>query len=285
MPSGVYVKKERQVQCEKCEQIFYSNANYVKYCEDCRKEQRKIYKQRWRDDNQAHGKAYQQRPEVKKRLKKALKIYNEKYPEKKKANQKKYRDSHQEEIKAEQKLYNQHPEVKEKARIRSSNYRKKNHDACIESTKKWRLNNKQARKEYAQKYYQENKKAIRVKKRPYFREYIKERTKTDPQFHLNKVIHTAIYQSLKGKKVGRHWEDLVGYTLQDLMQHLENQFENWMNWENYGLWHVDHIKPKSLFSYILPEDPEFKECWALDNLQPLERMENIYKSNFYEELI
>jgi hypothetical protein len=30
-----------------------------------------------------------------------------------------------------------------------------------------------------------------------------------------------------------------------------------------------------------PEDPEFKECWALENLQPLEAMENIDKGYNY----
>jgi len=43
-----------------------------------------------------------------------------------------------------------------------------------------------------------------------------------------------IRHSLKGKKAGRRWEKLVGYTLEDLREHLESQFDNKMNWENYG---------------------------------------------------
>lgn len=86
---------------------------------------------------------------------------------------------------------------------------------------------------------------------------------------LNHSMSTAINTSLKGNKNGRHWEDLVGYKLQDLKQHLEFQFKPKMSWNNYGEWHIDHIKPKSLFNFEKPEDKEFKECWSLKNLQPL----------------
>jgi len=65
-----------------------------------------------------------------------------------------------------------------------------------------------------------------------------------------------IYQSLRGIKAGRRWESLVGYVLKDLMEHLESQFDDKMNWDNYGTyWHVDHIRPRSLFKYTSPDDP------------------------------
>jgi hypothetical protein len=56
-----------------------------------------------------------------------------------------------------------------------------------------------------------------------------------------------------------------------------------MNWDNWGSgkgkWNIDHRKPDSLFNYKSIEDEEFQECWALSNLQPLDAMENIKKSN------
>jgi hypothetical protein len=79
---------------------------------------------------------------------------------------------------------------------------------------------------------------------------------------------------------GRHWESLVSYNLNDLVKHLEKQFDDKMNWENYGsYWHIDHIKPKSLFKYVYPEDEDFKKCWSLENLQPLEKIANMRKKN------
>ena len=65
------------------------------------------------------------------------------------------------------------------------------------------------------------------------------------------------------------------------MEHLEKLFETWMTWGNYGKWHIDHIKPRSLFNYEKPEDKDFQECWALKNLQPLEASENLKKFNHY----
>ena len=103
----------------------------------------------------------------------------------------------------------------------------------------------------------------------------------DTKFRVDNVIGSSISTALKGKKDGRRWEILVGYTLDDLINHLEDNFEPWMNWSNYGEWHIDHIKPKSWFKYEYPEDEEFKICWSLNNLQPLKKEYNLRKNNRY----
>jgi 5-methylcytosine-specific restriction endonuclease McrA len=76
------------------------------------------------------------------------------------------------------------------------------------------------------------------------------------------------------------------YTLNQLVKHLESQFEPWMNWDNHGLydknrmtWQIDHIIPDSNFVYSSPTDNGFLNSWALSNLRPLESMANILKSN------
>lgn len=87
----------------------------------------------------------------------------------------------------------------------------------------------------------------------------------------------AIYYALKGNKKNRKWENLVGYTLQDLKDHIEKMFSDGMSWENIGEWHIDHIIPKSAFNYTEPEHIDFKRCWSLSNLQPLWAKENMSK--------
>ena len=77
--------------------------------------------------------------------------------------------------------------------------------------------------------------------------------------------------------------DILNYTVDDLKKHLESKFQPGMSWSNYGEWEIDHIKPDSLFKYNSTDDEEFKECWALDNLQPLWAKENRSKGNKYEE--
>ena len=114
------------------------------------------------------------------------------------------------------------------------------------------------------------------------RERFKKRYYSDKFFRISHVISSAIKQSLKSKKNGRHWENIVGYTTEKLVRHLEKQFDNEMSWENYGTyWHIDHIKPISLFNYDSYKDRDFLECWSLENLQPMEKILNIKKSNKY----
>ena len=65
------------------------------------------------------------------------------------------------------------------------------------------------------------------------------------------------------------------------MKHLESKFKEGMSWDNYGKggWEIDHIYPLSRFDIKSKEDPNFKKAWALSNLQPLWKQENIRKGN------
>jgi len=113
--------------------------------------------------------------------------------------------------------------------------------------------------------------------------YFQNRRRTDSKFHLDEIMSNAIKDALNGRKMWRGWEALVGYTTEDLSKHLEAQFDRCMSWSNHGsYWHIDHKRPKSWFKYKTSEEPEFRKCWALENLQPLEAKENISKLNRYE---
>ncbi|HLE87582.1 MAG TPA: hypothetical protein VI727_07935 [Candidatus Brocadiaceae bacterium] len=170
-------------------------------------------------------------------------------------------------------------------------------------SKEWVKANPEKRKEIQRKHYSANKenkkiyqrlwaknnpdkvKIIKEKERKkhieIYREYHKKlhcrRYKTDNKYRLNHLIRGAIHASLKGKKEGRHWEDIVGYTLSQLMVHLENNFKDGMNWDNQGKWHIDHKKPISSFKYHSYDDDEFRKCWTLTNLQPLWAHDNLTK--------
>jgi endogenous inhibitor of DNA gyrase (YacG/DUF329 family) len=104
-------------------------------------------------------------------------------------------------------------------------------------------------------------------------------------WHKNKMpdiqrrLHVNMRRSILYhiKKDRNSWINLVGYTKFDLMKHLEKQFTKGMNWNNYGKWHIDHIKPVTAFKFSSYHDKEFKECWSLNNLQPLWASDNIRK--------
>jgi len=74
--------------------------------------------------------------------------------------------------------------------------------------------------------------------------------------------------------------DFLPYTATQLRAHFEALFQPWMNWDNYGEWQIDHKKPCSLFDHTNPN--HIKECWALENLQPLSVADNMKKGSKYE---
>jgi hypothetical protein len=129
----------------------------------------------------------------------------------------------------------------------------------------YKIKNKERILEYHALYRQNNKSKIN--------EYNNKRRK-EPKHNLDRRMSQSIYFSLKHLKKGRKWEHLVGYTVEDLMAHLESLFVGGMNWENMGDWHIDHKVPKSLF-----KKEDFKKCWALENLQPLWAKDNWRKNN------
>lgn len=188
---------------------------------------------------------------------------------------------------------------------RTNEYYKKNKEYINERnrkyTKEWYRNNAESQRELARQRYKNNiekEKARRIKYREthleYFKEYnkkwrennpkysgtwTKNRRDKDPKFRLSKNISREIRKAIDINKNGRRWEDLLGYTLCDLVAHLEKQFKDDMSWGNYGKWHMDHVKPIDSFDFTSYNDPQFKECWSLANLQPLWAEENMKKSN------
>ena len=96
-------------------------------------------------------------------------------------------------------------------------------------------------------------------------------------------FNSSINKSLKGIKNGAHWETLAGYTCKELRIHLESLFTKGMSWDNYGKgkykWNIDHIIAKSKFNITSNTCQEFKDCWALLNLQPLWGVHNAGKKD------
>src|SRR3546814_16139410 len=54
-------------------------------------------------------------------------------------------------------------------------------------------------------------------------------------------------------------------------------------WDNRGEWHIDHIRPLCSFEFKSPDDPQFREAWALTNLRPLWARDNPRKGGRSEE--
>ena len=167
----------------------------------------------------------------------------------------------------------------EKRRERGRVYRENNPKKVKRSRKEWEKNNPDKNKENKKKWKEDNPEYYRE----YSREWGKERRKNDPMFALNQNISRGIRLSLRSKKNGAHWEDLVGWTVEECKAHLESLFTEGMTWNNYGngkyQWSLDHRIPISKWNITSVECQELKDCWSLDNLQPLWHTRNIEKGN------
>jgi hypothetical protein len=110
------------------------------------------------------------------------------------------------------------------------------------------------------------------------------RRNEDKEYKLRTNVSRAIRKMLSGKQKSGSCMTYLPFTLKQLKEHLESQFDEKMNWDNYGsYWDIDHIYPQSLLQYDSMQHENFFKTWKLENLQPLSKIENIKKSNKIED--
>jgi len=207
--------------------------------------------------------------------------HNEKYKNYVKQNQKK--------ISQRQKQWQKNN--REKIRLNSQNHRKKNIDVLKEKQKKYYWENKQKRLDNHKKWYDENreyainktlewqeKNKERINKNRNIRH--KERWEKDILYRIKMNMRNRIKHFIKSKnfdKIRNGTFNVVGINPEELKKHIEKQFKNGMNWENYGQkgWHIDHIIP---LSSAKTEEDVYRLC-EYTNLQPLWSHENYKKGN------
>jgi hypothetical protein len=197
---------------------------------------------------------------------------------------------------------------KECDKKRISGWRKDNPRKVQSYSKKWRDKNpeymKEYRKEnlerlisYEKEYYEENKIWISEKNKTYRKnneDEIKKRKKIyyeknkdiinkkqakkiqqDIQLRIKHSLRNRTRLAIKnGQKAGSAVRDL-GCSVEELKGHLEKKFRSGMTWDNYGEWHIDHIKPLSSFN--LTDREQFLRACHYTNLQPLWAEENLSK--------
>ena len=154
-------------------------------------------------------------------------------------------------------------------------YHKNNKDTLLKHSKIYNASHKKKRQLYDRIYYIKNKRKILDR----HNKYVFHKNSSDISFNLNRRMASGMRSAINQNKRGRNWEGLVGYTLDELKNHLESLFVNGMTWDIFleGKIHIDHIIPKVFWQYELPEDDEFKQCWCLANLQPLWAEDNLKK--------
>ena len=97
---------------------------------------------------------------------------------------------------------------------------------------------------------------------------------------LHRAVDGRVSNWAKGIVIKNNVWTYFNFTIEEFRERFESLFTKGMTWQNMGLWHIDHIKPKTSFNQEELADPtseDFKKCWALENLQPLWAKDNLKK--------
>jgi hypothetical protein len=182
-------------------------------------------------------------------------------PEKYKETIKKYLDANPHMTSTERsKKYRLSKEYREKEKIRIKEYNKKN---------------KEKREEYRKIYYQLNRDLLRKKNN----QYKIRRLKNDGFYRMKKNVRDRIRHFLVNENFSTRTKQIVGLDSKEFKSYIEQMFSEGMTWDNYGLWHLDHIKPLSLAK--TPQ--EVLDLNYYTNLQPLWAHDNLKKHNKYND--
>ena len=200
-----------------------------------------------------------------------------------------YRDGHKEERKAYTKANREH------LNEMHNKWRAKNYEHATATAKKWRDANRDKVRQNNNEWYHNskndpNKSIIKSKPRVLERQRIRRRDPNGwdntPMRKINHTFATQVRRSIRCfdtmKKSNKTFA-ILGFTKEELHNHLESLFKEGMTWDNISEWHIDHIRPVSSFNFDSTEHPDFKKCWALENLQPLWAKDNMSKGNKWEE--
>jgi hypothetical protein len=183
--------------------------------------------------------------------------------------------------------------ARELARKRAAHWRERDPEASKAAHRRYlEADGGKRNREKAMRFYYRNRKKQLAKRRAWEKanpkkhtaeklRWAKRRRDRDPIFRLTVNIRRRVSGVLSGQKNGRPTFKLLGYTPQQLRDHVEASFVPGMTWENYSEWHLDHVQPVAAFDFI--NDPDaVKKCWALPNLIPLWGRDNQEKASLWD---
>lgn len=153
--------------------------------------------------------------------------------------------------------------------------RRKEIDAAVKR-KRWANNPEYRRLVVEQRRLNRN--LNKEKTRAYARSYRRLR-RQNPGIRLKMNARSRFFKVMKKVKAVQttdSFNDFIGCSSAFLRQHIESQFEPWMNWDNYGPgWQMDHKIPLKFFDLF--DLDQAKSAFHFSNLKPVSAAYNASK--------
>lgn len=177
----------------------------------------------------------------------------------------------------------------EKRKANSAKWVEENRERSREIKAAWKKRNPETVNRHAREGARRNPEKVAARKKIYrqanphvAREYQRKRRAENVNQRVNDAMGNRFRDVLRSNKGGRSWKHLAGYDVHQLKSHLEGLFVEGMTWDNYGEWHIDHVRPVASFDFTKDLLSTVRACWALSNLQPLWALDNIRKGKKWD---
>lgn len=141
----------------------------------------------------------------------------------------------------------------------------------------WRGNKKMLawNRKYQKQYINRNKMVYYNNRKKRFAE----RYGKDIKFTICHKLRSRFGIAIKNKHKSGSAINNLGCSIDFFIKYIESRFKDGMSWKNHGKWHIDHIRPLSLFD--LTDAKQLKKACHYTNLQPLWAEENLFKGAKY----
>lgn len=211
---------------------------------------------------------------------------------------KRYREMHKEKLAQKKREYYKNNKDKIQKKIKNNpkikearkNYYEKNKNKISLQRKQKRL----ANIDLARKIERDRKakyKKIEKNKTKWLettRKYVKNKLKTDPIYKLKYYYRNCLGRICKKKcfKKNTKTMDYLGCNWEDFKTHIELQFEDWMTWDNWGVynplgprtWNIDHIKPLAHFDFT--DQKNIQSAFNYKNCRPYCSKANLIEQHY-----
>lgn len=110
-------------------------------------------------------------------------------------------------------------------------------------------------------------------------DYARRSTAENKDVKAAKIVRNQVYRIVTQAKLKKYGKtlDIVGYTIEDFVRHIEGLFSDEMTWDNYGsVWEIDHVQP--VMSFNIQSMQDVAEVNSLSNLLPLLKSDHKIKT-------